>query len=57
MAAGTIVGVGDQGVTVACGEATYLVEIVQPEGKRPMPAAAWARGIGAVAKRRLGGDV
>lgn len=33
------------GVTVACGEATSIVlEVVQPQGKSPMDAAAWVNG-------------
>lgn len=45
---GTILQARGERVVVACGEGVYLLETVQPEGKRPMPAAAWLRGSGAV---------
>jgi methionyl-tRNA formyltransferase len=43
--AGTVVGVGPDGVLVACGDGTSLLLVeVQPESRRAMPAAAWAAG-------------
>jgi methionyl-tRNA formyltransferase len=45
VAAGTVVGVGPDGVTVACGGRTSLRLVeVQPESRRAMPATAWAAG-------------
>ena len=41
-----MLAVSDVGVTVACGEGAVLVDTVQPEGKRAMPAADWWRGAG-----------
>jgi methionyl-tRNA formyltransferase len=44
-APGTILAVGAAGVVVACGEASALVlQEVQAESRRAMPAAAWAAG-------------
>jgi methionyl-tRNA formyltransferase len=53
--AGTVVAVGADGVTVACGGggALQLVE-VQPESRRAMPAADWARGARLRPGARLG---
>lgn len=51
-APGTILGVRGECVAVACGGGIYLLDSVQPEGKRPMAAAAWARGNASI--RRLG---
>jgi methionyl-tRNA formyltransferase len=42
--AGTILTVRGDGLAVACGNGVYVAEIVQPEGKREMSAAAWRRG-------------
>jgi len=43
--AGTVVGVGPDGVLVACGDGTSLLLVeVQPESRRAMPAPAWAAG-------------
>ena len=39
--AGTVVAVGADGVTVACGGSALRLVEVQPEGRRAMPAAAW----------------
>jgi methionyl-tRNA formyltransferase len=52
---GTIVAIDADGVTVACGEGTAarLVE-VQPESRRAMPAAAWAKGARLRPGTRLG---
>ena len=43
--AGTVVGVGPDGVLVACGDGTSLLLVeVQPASRRAMPAPAWAAG-------------
>lgn len=42
--AGTILGVDRHGIRVATGRGVVLLERVQPEGKKPMPAADWANG-------------
>ncbi|RDI95756.1 methionyl-tRNA formyltransferase [Meiothermus sp. QL-1] len=41
---GTVVGIGE-GVMVAAGEGGIALLEVKPEGRRPMPAADWARGV------------
>ncbi|WP_326600145.1 methionyl-tRNA formyltransferase [Streptomyces sp. NBC_01803] len=43
--------------TVRVGTGSHAVELVwvQPQGKRPMPAADWARGVRVAAGERLGG--
>jgi len=43
-AGGTVLRVRADGVLVACGDGAVLVTSVQPEGKNPMSAAAWANG-------------
>lgn len=44
-----------EGTTVAAGRGTRLELVsVQPEGKRPMDAAAWLRGVRAAPEERLG---
>ncbi len=52
---GTITAVGPEGVAVGCGGGTAvrLVE-VQPESRRAMPAAAWAKGARLRPGARLG---
>jgi methionyl-tRNA formyltransferase len=53
--AGTIVGVGPDGVRVACAGGTFLLLVeVQPESRRAMPAPAWAAGARLRAGTRLG---
>jgi len=54
-APGEVLTVGSEGVRVATGEGAVELITVQPEGKRPMPAAAWARGHGVAPGARLGG--
>ncbi len=54
-APGEVLEVGSEGVHVATGEGAVELITVQPEGKRPMPAAAWARGHGVAPGARLGG--
>jgi methionyl-tRNA formyltransferase len=52
---GTVVAVGPNGVIVACGVGTSLALVeVQPESRRPMPAAAWAGGARVRPGARLG---
>jgi len=44
-APGTVTSLDGEGIVVACGGGTRLcLESVQPESRRPMPAAAFARG-------------
>jgi methionyl-tRNA formyltransferase len=52
---GAVLAVSPSGVTVACGggSALRLLE-VQPESRRPMPAAAWAAGARLHAGARIG---
>ena len=50
---GEVLAVGPEGVRVAAGEGAVELIAVQPEGKRPMPAADWARGRGVAAGLRL----
>ncbi|XOB98448.1 methionyl-tRNA formyltransferase [Deinococcota bacterium DY0809b] len=52
---GEVLEVGPEGVRVAAGEGAVELLAVQPEGKRPMPAADWARGHGVAPGVRLGG--
>ncbi len=52
-APGEVLEVGPEGVLVAAGEGAVRLLVVQPEGKRPMPAAAWARGYGVKKGERL----
>ena len=54
-APGEVLAVGPEGVRVATGEGAVLLVTVQPEGKRPMPAADWVRGHGVAPGVRLGG--
>lgn len=51
---GEVLAVGPEGVRVAAGEGALELITLQPEGKRPMPAADWARGRGVVPGARLG---
>ncbi len=53
-APGEVLAVGPEGVRVAAREGAVELAIVQPEGKRPMPAADWARGRGLAVHERLG---
>lgn len=41
---GTLTGVGE--AVVVTGEGVLRLETVQPEGRKPMPAADWRRGLG-----------
>jgi methionyl-tRNA formyltransferase len=52
---GQIVDVSSAGVAVACGEGSrLLLEEVQPESRKAMPAAAWAQGARLMPGSRLG---
>ncbi|GLV48539.1 methionyl-tRNA formyltransferase [Thermus sp. LT1-2-5] len=51
---GVVQAVDREGVLVGTGEGLIRLLQVQPEGKRPMPAADWARGYGVVPGTRLG---
>lgn len=51
---GVVQAVDREGVLVGTGEGLIRLEEVQPEGKRPMPAADWARGYGVGPGTRLG---
>lgn len=42
---GAVLGVDSSGVAVATGNGAIVLKQVQPEGKKPMPAADWARGV------------
>jgi methionyl-tRNA formyltransferase len=50
---GTVLELAGDGMLVACGEGALLVETVQPEGRRPMSAAEYARGCPGSPPRRL----
>jgi methionyl-tRNA formyltransferase len=41
---GTVLGIFDSGIAVACAPGVLLVERVKPEGRNEMSAADWARG-------------
>ena len=43
---GEVIAVSRDGVTVACGEGALELLTVQPESRKPMPAADWWRGTG-----------
>lgn len=51
---GTVVNLGADGLSVACGRGTVLLVTVQPPGKRAMPARDWANGRGVRPGVRLG---
>lgn len=44
---GEVLAVGAMSVTVACGQGAVELITVQPESRKPMPAADWWRGTGA----------
>ncbi|TBH17515.1 methionyl-tRNA formyltransferase [Thermus thermamylovorans] len=50
---GVVLGVDREGVLVGTGEGLIRLLLVQPEGRRPMPAADWARGYGVGPGTRL----
>ncbi len=41
---GTIIGITKKSFKIACGEGSLLITELQPEGKKPMPAAAYLNG-------------
>ena len=45
-AAGEVVAIDDDAMTVACGEGAVRVSVVQPAGRKRLSPAAWARGRG-----------
>ncbi len=51
---GEVLAVGPEDVLVAAGEGAIRLITVQPEGRRPMPAEAWARGYGVEPGGKLG---
>lgn len=51
---GTVLGVRDDGMVVACGEGAVRVQQVQPTGKKRMPAGDWHRGRGIAEGQRFG---
>jgi methionyl-tRNA formyltransferase len=52
---GTVLAVSPSGVSVACGGGSVLRLVeVQPESRRPMPAAAWAKGARLQVGARIG---
>ena len=52
---GLVLAVSSAGVSVACGGGSALqLAQVQPESRRPMPAAAWAAGLRLQAGARIG---
>jgi methionyl-tRNA formyltransferase len=54
VAGGPDIGAID-GLVVGCGDGTGLeLHLVQPEGRRPMPAEAWSHGVRPEASERLG---
>lgn len=53
-APGSVVAVDRDGIHVACGQGTLVLQDVQPESKRPMAASAFALGARLSAGTRLG---
>ena len=51
---GVVARVGPEGVAVGTASGLLLLLEVQPEGRRAMPAADWARGYGVAPGTRLG---
>ena len=54
---GEVLAVGQEGITVACGEGAIELLTVQPETRKPMPAPDWWRGTGAGVGARFDRDV
>ena len=42
--AGSIIEAGERGLIIACGKGALVIDEVQPEGKKRMPATDWLRG-------------
>ena len=55
-APGTVVRAGGDGIEVRTGDGTLLLTVVQPAGKRPMPAGDFVRGGRIAPGTVLGGD-
>jgi methionyl-tRNA formyltransferase len=53
-APGVVLGIGDDGMAVACGHGAIRIAQVQPAGRPLMSASDWARGRGIAASQRLG---
>jgi len=53
---GTLLGTSGDELHVACGDRVIVVNKVQPEGKKPMPAADYLRGRPAALPRVLDGE-
>ena len=51
-----VLEIGKREVLVGTGTSAVRLGDVQAVGKRPMPAADWARGLPSTAERRVGGD-
>ncbi len=51
---GTVLSTGRDGILIACGEETYSIVRLQPEGRKAMDAAAWLAGGRIRAGLRLG---
>lgn len=51
---GMVVSAGREGIAVACGKGTYLIDRLQSEGRKAMDAAAWLAGGRIQTGRRLG---
>jgi methionyl-tRNA formyltransferase len=50
---GTVIGIGPEGLVVACGEGAIRIAQVQPTGKKRMPAMDWHRGRGIAEGQRF----
>ena len=50
---GSLLGLGDDGLRVACGEGVVLLRELQRAGRRPVPARDFANGV-RIAGARLG---
>jgi methionyl-tRNA formyltransferase len=53
VSAGTLLAVGNEGLRVRAGDGDVLVESIQPEGRAPIPAEAYARGHPALLDMRF----
>ena len=52
---GCVLGSGEQGLLVGCGQGTLVLREVKPDGKKAMSGAAWANGRRLRAGEALGG--
>ncbi|RAP78124.1 methionyl-tRNA formyltransferase [Paenibacillus montanisoli] len=53
---GTVTAVADEGIVVQTGEEALLLTLIQPAGKKAMPASEWLKGARLEAGTRFGGD-